>query len=102
MAKLSENNVFIQPEIDSGRIWGVICSVSIYQQFNNAIRGSHKGIFFVVYEKLLNNYFIDAALQYYYQRANQKPAKPLKLKSKDFIPIEGVSIAIHNRNNMHV
>ena len=45
MAKLSENNVFIQPEIDSGRILDVICAVSIYQQFNNAIRGSHKGIF---------------------------------------------------------
>ena len=43
----------------------------------------------------------EQALQHYYQKSNPSGVKPVKIKSKDFIPLEGVSIAIHNRNDMY-
>ena len=74
----------------TGKITFAYCEMSdigsVYHQFHSAIR---------------TNYDLEQALRFYYQKVSPSQWRVTNINAKDFIPIEGVSLSIHQRKALY-
>ena len=73
------------PHHSKSRLTGA-CVASIYQQFHSAVR---------------SNYDLEHALKLYYQKLSPSQVRAGDAYSKEFIPLEGVSLSIGQRKGLY-